>query len=375
MAMTRATRFGVTRNGWALPTDRGQRSVSRLIGVGILSLMMTACATTELAKNPKVERYWPLPPDPPVISYINSFSDPKDLGAKRSWFRRTVEFLFGKASAPHMLRPYAVATDGRGRVYVTDTGLQAVHIYDFSDKTYRQIFWIERGRSRLMSPVGVAVDEDGKIYVSDSVLNRIFVYEPNKDKLARTIGDAGQFKRLTGIAYDPKRRRLYAVDTAENTVTVLDPSGKKLMTFGRRGDRDGELNFPTHITVDSEGTLYITDSMNFRVQIFNAEGKFLGKLGHLGNTLGSFSKPKGVAVDSSGHIYVVDGIYDTVQIFDRKGELLLNFGRAGEKAGDFWLPAGIAVDDKNRIYVADTYNKRVEVFQFLGEPQPGVAVR
>ncbi|MBI3597346.1 MAG: 6-bladed beta-propeller [Nitrospirae bacterium] len=354
----------------ALRSGKGERPFGRLIGFLCLGLILTSCATTELAKNNKVERYWPLPPDPPVISYLNSFSEPKDLGAKRSWFRMTVEFLFGKGVAPHMLRPYAVTTDGKGRVYVTDTGLQAVHIYDFSAKSYQQIFWIERGRSRLMSPVGVAVDENGLIYVSDSELNRIFVYEPKKRRLVRTIGEAGQFHRLTGIAYNPKLRRLYAVDTASNTVSVFDPSGKGLMTFGQRGNQEGELNFPTHITIDSEGTLYITDSMNFRVQIFDADGKFLGKLGQLGNTLGSFSKPKGVAVDSSGHIYVVDGIYDTIQIFDRKGELLLNFGRAGEKEGDFWLPAGIAVDNRNRIYVADTYNQRVEVFQFLGEPQP-----
>ena len=354
----------------ALRPEKSERSLRWLIVFLWLGLILTSCATNEIAKSPKVERYWPLPPDPPVISYLNSFSEPKDLGAKRSWFRMTVEFLFGKGSAPHMLRPYAVTTDGKGRVYVTDTGLQAVHIYNFADKSYQQIFWIERGRSRLMSPVGVALDENGLIYVSDSELNRIFVYEPKKRKLVRTIGEAGQFHRLTGIAYDPKLRRLYAVDTAANNVSVFDLSGKRLTTFGQRGSQDGELNFPTHITIDSEDTLYITDSMNFRVQLFDADGKFLGKLGRLGNTLGSFSKPKGVAVDSSGHIYVVDGIYDTIQIFDRKGELLLNFGQAGEKEGDFWLPAGIAVDNENRIYVADTYNKRVEVFQFLGEPKP-----
>ena len=350
--------------------EKSEKSFRWWVGFLWLGLILTSCATTEVAKGHKVERYWPLPPDPPVISYLNSFSEPKDLGAKRSWFRMTVEFLFGKGSAPHMVRPYAVTTDGKGRVYVTDTGLQAVHIYDFSAKSYQQIFWIDRGRSRLMSPVGVALDDSGLIYVSDSELNRIFVYEPKKRRLVRTIGEAGQFHRLTGIAYDSKLRRLYAVDTAAHNVSVFDLSGKKLMTFGQRGSQDGELNFPTHITIDSEGTLYITDSMNFRVQIFDADGKFLGKLGRLGNTLGSFSKPKGVAVDSSGHIYVVDGIYDTIQIFDRKGDMLLNFGQAGEKEGDFWLPAGIAVDKENRIYVADTYNRRVEVFQFLGEPKP-----
>ena len=331
-------------------------------------LFIPACATIGPAKPP-VERNWPLPPDPPVISYLNSFSEPKDLGAQRSWFRRTVEFLFGEGPAPHMLRPYAVAADGKGRVYVTDTGLQAVHIYDFPAKSYRQIFWVVRGQSRLISPVGLALDDEGMIYVSDSQLNRIFVYEPKKRRLVKILGEPGQFERLTGIAYDPKLGRLYAVDTSAHRVTVFDQTGKVIMAFGERGAKDGELNFPTHISVDSESNVYVTDSMNFRVQIYDSAGRFHGKLGKLGNTLGSFSKPKGVAVDTAGHVYVVDGIYDTVQIFDREGGLLLNFGQSGEKEGDFWLPAGIAIDKRNQIYVADSYNQRVQVFRFLGSPK------
>lgn len=349
---------------------RGLSNPGALPAVALcLILLTTGCATLESAK-PQVERYWPLPPDPPVISYVGSFSEPKDLGKKRSWFRMTYDFLFGvDEGSPHMLRPYAVATNGKGRVYVTDTGLQAVHIYDFPSKSYRQIFWIVRGASRLMSPVGVALDENEMIYVSDSELNRIFVYEPKKRKLVRTIGEPGQFVRVTGIAYDFKSRRLYAVDTGAHQIIVFDPGGQKIKTLGRRGKEDGELNFPTHIAVDSEGRVYVTDSMNFRVQVFDADGAFIGKLGQLGKTLGSFSKPKGVAVDSKGHVYIVDGLYDTVQIFNRNGELLMNFGRTGEKEGDFYLPSGIAVDKKNRIYIANTYNQRVEIFQFIGEPK------
>jgi len=337
-----------------------------ILSAGI-ALLLSACATIPV--QPGKERFWPLPPDPPVISYLTSFTEPKDMGPQRNWFRRAIKFLFGEGGTPYMLRPYAVATNGNGKVYVTDTGLQAVHIYDFPSKTYQQIFWIERGRSRLMSPVGIALDENEMIYVSDSELNRIFVYEPRKRKLVRTLGKPGQFQRLSGIAYDPKSHHIYAVDTTAHQITVLETDGTVVKTFGRRGTEEGEFNFPTHIAVDSNGLVYVTDSMNFRVQIFDSDGRPQGTLGRLGTTLGTFSKPKGVAVDTEGHVYVVDGIYDTVQIFDRKGELLMNFGQTGEKEGDFWLPAGIAIDRKNRIYIADTYNKRVQVFQFMGTPK------
>ena len=293
------------------------------------------------------------------------------MGKKRTWFGRLAKFLFGEGETPYMLRPFAVAVDKKGRVYVTDTGVQAVHIYDFPKKRYRQIFWIQRGRSRLVSPVGITLDGKGMIYVSDSQLNRIFVYEEKKRKLVKILGKEGQFQRLTGIAYHPNLDRLYVVDTAGHKVTALNLEGEPVLVFGVRGKKDGELNFPTHIAVDLEGRLYVTDSMNFRVQIFSPEGLFQGSLGRLGTRLGSFSKPKGVAVDTEGHVYVVDGIYDTVQIFNREGHLLMNFGETGENEGEFWLPAGIAIDKANRIYVADTYNQRVQIFRFLGVPKEG----
>jgi DNA-binding beta-propeller fold protein YncE len=329
--------------------------------------LLPACATIAPSK-PRVERYWPLPPDPPRVAYVRSFSQPNDVGRKRTWLLITFRFLFGEREAPYMLRPYAVTTDDRGWVYVTDTGLQTVHIYDFPGKNYDQVFWIERGISRLISPVGVAVDEERNLYVSDSQLNRIFVYETKKFRLVRTIGQPGQFERLGGLAFSPKNKLIYAVDAGAHRIAVFNHDGKEVFSFGKRGEGDGEFNFPSHITIDREGLVYITDSMNFRIQILDEEGKFISKFGRLGNTLGTFSKPKGIAVDSDGHIYVVDGIYDTVQIFDREGRLLMHFGEAGEREGDFWLPNGIVIDRRNRIYVSDTYNQRVQVFQFLGGP-------
>ena len=332
-----------------------------LFGIYIL----TACAPAPVKK---VEIFWPLPPDPPRIGYVSSFSEPKDLGRTKSFFRKAIEFLFGEETEPHIVRPYGVFSDGKGKVYVTDVGLQVVHVFDFAEKSYRQVFKLENGR--LRSPIGVAIDSSAtgeeNLYVSDSELNRIFVYDP-KGKVIQEIGKEGEFQRVSGVALNPATHLLYAVDTTGHKVVAFGREGKKLFEFGKRGNGDGEFNFPTHISLDREGSLYVTDAMNFRIQVFDPQGGFKSKFGSLGNTLGSFSKPKGVTIDRYGHVYVVDGLYDTVQIFDKEGRLLLNFGSAGSKEGNFWLPAGISADGQDRIYVADTYNQRVQVFQFLGE--------
>lgn len=336
-----------------------------------IPLFLISCASPDLQPKDDKPRtiVWPLPPEQPRIVFMRNIAEPKDMGIKKSLFRKVVDILLGEEPEPHLIRPYGVFSDGKGKLYVTDTGLQVVHLFDLEKKRYRQIFKLPGGR--LLNPIGVASDTMGNIYVSDSALNRIFVYN-NRGEFSYFIGKEGDFQRVTGIAVSSKNDLIYAVDTAGHKIVVFDSRGNKVSEIGKRGAGDGEFNFPTHISIDNEGRLYITDSMNFRVQIIDGDGRFIGKFGSLGDRLGTFSKPKGISIDREGHIYVVDGIYDTVQIFDREGRLLLNFGRSGSGDGDFWLPGGITSDVKDYIYVADTFNNRVSEFRYLPQPEEEV---
>ena len=258
-----------------------------------------------------------------------------------------------------------MAVDGVGGVYVADTGLQIVHYFDAKKHAYRQIFQISP-TARLQNPIGVAVDGTGQLYVSDADLNRVFVFS-DQGVFSRVIGNDKEIKRVSGIAIDRDRERLYVVDTMGHRVLIYSLSGEKQGTIGKRGVAAGTFNFPTYATVDADGQLYVSDSLNFRIQVFNPQGKHQFHFGSLGRSLGEFSRPKGVAVDRDKQIYVVDTLYDTVQVFNQSGELLIHFGKSGTKPGTFWLPSGIAVDREGQIFVADAYNKRLQVFQLLQE--------
>ena len=347
----------------------GQPSRYRIVLIFVLTfLLLGACATPQV--QTRTDLFWPLPPDPPKISYVMSLTEPKDLGERKGFFRRAIEFILGKEEPPKLIQPHAIYSDGQGKVYITDTGLQVVHVFDFEKKTYRQVFKLPF--SRLLSPVGVAVDGKGRLYVSDSQINRILVFDA-KGKFLRVIGQPGDFVRVAGITLSPFNNLLYVVDSGGHKVLAFDLEGQKKFEFGQRGGGEGYFNFPTHIAVDQRGQVYVSDSLNFRIQVFNPDGQFVTKFGQVGNTIGTFSKPKGVAVDQEGHIYVVDGLYDTVQVFNEQGELLIHFGNSGVEEGQFWLPAGVFADAKDRIYVADTYNHRVQVFKYLGGPASGLA--
>lgn len=342
-----------------------------VFSVALFLLVLEGCASNEFPMQKMMHLsvssiFWPPPPQMPRIQYVGSLENAGDTEEPRSWFGKAIETIAGKTKAePVILRPYGVFAGG-GRMYVTDPGSSALHIFDLTNEKY---FQINRAQEDLISPIGVAADSDGSIYLSDSVLRTIFVFN-REGKYVRKIGSPEILTRPTGIALSGDR--LYVVDTHAHQVLVfMKEDGKLLFRFGRNGLGKGEFNYPTNIFIDRNGFLYITDSMNFRIQIFHKDGTFVSAFGKVGDGAGDFSKPKGVAVDSDGHIYVADAQFANVQIFDKDGRILLPFGKPGRGIGEMLLPAGIFIDEQNRIYVADSYNNRVQIFQYLGERKGG----
>lgn len=353
------------RRGFLRRPQRGAAYFSCLCFV-VLTLLFTTlgCGSPDISSQQSKDfkhkpLIWPSPPAPARIAFDISLARPEDLGIKRGLFKKIVDVLVG-ASNRDMVKPYGIAVDASGRIIVADTVLKRVHIYDKKKKKY---YFIEKaGKDSLMAPMGVATDGAGNIYVSDSQARKVYLFN-SRGKLIRAI-DGGT--RPTGITVDIKRKRLYIVDTGEHELLVYDFKGKLIKTFGGRGDKDGQFNYPTDVFVDARGDLYVTDSMNYRVQIFDMNGRYLSSFGQHGDGTGDFGRPKGIAVDSEGNIYVADAVFDTVQIFSRKGVFLLSFGKLGAGPGMFWMPGGVFIDGSDNIFVADPYNRRIEVFEYLG---------
>jgi len=296
---------------------------------------------------------WPPPPAPTRIRFIRSI-DPAAVRGKPSVLSRVMRLLIGSSDAPQMQQPYGIAIAPDRKIYVADTFGRAIHVFDLERSRYSTV------RVDGESLIGVAFAA-GCLFVTDSASGRVLSLDTKGHKIW-TLGRKEGFERPTGIA--TVGDRLYVVDTMQNRVVILSLAGAIIGSFGKRGDRPGQFNFPTNIARASDGRIYVTDTMNFRVQIFDADGRYLRAFGRLGDGSGDFDKPKGIAVDSGGHIYVVEGFNDVVQIFDEAGRLMLVFGESGFGFGQFWLPTGITIAN-DVIYVADSANRRVQIFEYL----------
>ena len=351
----------------------GVTLVATLVTVGLTSFGFAGDKKTQKAPPPPPidtsKLVWPPPPDVPRISWAAQAYGEEDVtGAsakkkKSSWMDKMAGVtLPGERGKPRLSKPYGIAVDSKGRIFVADPPQSGVFVFDLENKKVEY-----RGVQQLKSPMGLAMDDNDRLFVSDSEQHVIFCFKPDGG-VEGTFG-ADYLIKPVGIALDLDNRFLYVVDSSANRIAVFDADTYKLLRFfGRKSDATmapGTFDRPSNVAVDAEGDVYVTDTFNDRIEVFDADGQFLRMWGKVGNVAGSFMRPKGIAVDGDGHIYVVDSEFNNVQIFNSEGRTLVFFGDRGTNPGTFTLASGIAFDQKhNRAIVSEQWVGRIQLFRY-----------
>lgn len=333
-----------------------------------VAVFITGCAAAPQA--PQRRYFWPPPPDTPRIEFVASYWSADNF--PRTAKQRFMESVTGLEPGKGFDKPWGIASNGEGKVYIVDTNLRSVVLFDLKNYT---VNLVGKGdyRGFFIAPVGVALDASGNIYVSDPKQDTIYSFTKDERPL-RTIGDSSTLDWPVGMAVDDAIGRLYVVNGKGHNISAFNLEGKHLFTIGKRGGGNGEFNFPTDVDIDSDGNIIVADSMNARVQVFDRDGKFIRKFGQRGDAPEDFQIIKGIAVSRNDDIYVVDGRTDRVLVFNKKGEPLTSIGGTASvvesqrvSPGGFLIPQDIYIDKNDAIYIVDSMNKRFQVFQIINE--------
>ena len=200
----------------------------------------------------------------------------------------------GPATAAKLSLPVAVALDSAGNLYIADAGNAAIRkvntagiISTFAGNgtAYFGEDSIPATVSSLDDPDGVAVDNLGNVYISDNNSNR--VRKVDNSGIITTIagngtqgfsGDGGsatlaELHGTTGITVD-YFGNIYICDCDNNRIRKVNSSGiiTTIAGGGIYGLGDGgpatncELNIPTDVAVDKNGSIYIADFGNNRIR-------------------------------------------------------------------------------------------------------------
>lgn len=339
---------------------------SRLVTLQLLwlAILSSACAHANgdaPDRHPVEAVYWPAPPASPRARLVAVLPDGEPRPPPRPFWRRALEWLAGTARSEEnlptgaLVRPFGVAANPKGEVFVVDPDLARVTRYDGAARASL----IECKGAPWSAPMAVALAPDGALLVADGGAARIVRWTPEGCK---TLGQ-GLFERPTGVAATAER--VWVVDPPRHQVIALSNAGDELLRRGELGDGEGQFHFPTSLALAPDGTLLVVDALNFRVVRLDPDGRWLGAFGAAGDSEGAFARPKGIATDAAGRIFVSDAQRGVVLVFDPGGAFGFAVGQNGSDSGQLALPAGLFVRGE-RLLVADSQNHRIQEFELLG---------
>jgi NHL repeat-containing protein len=182
--------------------------------------------------------------------------------------------------------------------------------------------------------IGVATNSKGHVFVyTRSGETRLFEF----DQTGAFVRELGQ--GLYGLVFAHAVRvdrddNVWVVDEGSNMVVKFNPSGRVVMTLGRRPEALEEL------------------------ANVSGQGGYTGA-----NKPYSFNRPTDVAWDAQGNIFVSDGYGDSrIVKYDKSGRFIKSAGVRGNQPGQLNLPHTLAADAQGNIYIGDRGNARVQVW-------------
>ena len=274
------------------------------------------------------------------------------------FFERFESFGSFGTGAGHFNKPRSIAVDAAGIVHVADMTGRVQH---FSGKGEYLGAW-QAPETAKGRPKGMGVDADGHLMLVEPHYQRVTHFDPNGAP-SRTWGRRGmrpgelEFPRA--IAADSLGNLFVCEYLLVQRIQKFDHQGNGLHTWGQEGSGPGEFRRPEGLCVDRQDQVYVADSCNHRIQKFSPDGVFLAAFGTAGAMAGQLSYPYDVRVDAEGRIYVCEFGNSRIQILDENGASLELVGGAGAGEWNFRNPWSIAFDAHNNLWVADSMNHRI----------------
>lgn len=335
---------------------------------------------------------WPAAPAQTRIAYLGELKDRESLKAlgegridseEERITLQEVAYGLDYTTDRVLVRPYAVAVDDSGKVFVSD--MKGILLFDVEGnrvRRYMQTSQMAPGKDAggttkilyayptpLLHPLGIAFGPENVLYVAENGFGKVLAFRDKKAVLE--IGEEKGMEAPYGIAVDKARGHILVTEPRRNLLSSFDLAGNWLFSVGADGESEGggegqQPGAPVGVAVNSKGEIHVIDQGRARVNVYSPEGQFLRTIGSYGNYPGQFARPKGVGIDSDDNVYVSDVAFNNLQIFDSQGALLLVIGTGGSDPGKFFLPVSVYVDSRDRVYVAETGNDRVQVFQYFG---------
>ena len=269
--------------------------------------------------------------------------------------------LESEPSAPYR---FAAATDMSGDIFVSDSKVGSVFIYDQDLIPKAEI-------KGLNKPLGVAVDGQGRLLEGNDGRSNIEVYDPTNGELLAVFGE-GIVQMPNAITLDAAGN-IYVTDSRRGVVWVFTPSYELTGWIGNPGEGQEDLKFPIDAEVSlTTQEIFVADQGNNRVQVYDLQGKWLRSISWNGSGCSWFSGvcavPKfmglqALDIDTLGRLHVLDRFGGAVIVFDSLTDAQIgNYGSFGTEPGQLKLPTDMLSTQPDTAVVTAGDGDRIETF-------------
>jgi len=311
----------------SLSSTLSLRTLRLCVGISLV-LISSGCSTQQAQQRPK--------PSPPPFEFLGEWGT--------------------RGDGPGLLkRPVAIATDFAGNVYIADAESRFVH--KFNPEGRPLLSFKDPG---LKGARSISVDLGGAIYVgATNSPFRIVIFFPDGSRL-RTMS------RLhappEAIVVDDEGN-LFALCLSAS-LEKLNPKGRSLRFWRKRGDAPGELAYPSALTVAADGFLYVADTGNGRIQKFRRDLGFVSAWSVAKTGQQDFPAVVGLAAfKTSLFLLMLDQGYYRLEVRSFDGGLTLTDSLAGRLSAS---PKGlyrIATSPRGELFLLDSEGARVLRFR------------
>ncbi|MEI6077517.1 MAG: BACON domain-containing carbohydrate-binding protein, partial [Verrucomicrobiota bacterium] len=235
-------------------------------------------------------------------------------------------------------KPYGVAVDGAGNVFIADSLNNAIKKWIITDNTVTTLV-SSNAITPLKIPQGVAVDGAGNVYIADTYNNAIKKWNTADNTVTTLVASASV---PNGVTLDSAGNVYFsAAGWGLNKWTASNGNVTNMSVFYNFGNPGG-------VAIDVVGNFYVSTPSYSVVEKWTAVNSNI-------TTLVSSGSPYGVAVDGSGNVYVADSFFSTIKKWNAVNNTVTTLVSPVLRQ-----PYGVAVDNAGNVYIADTYNNAIK---------------
>jgi sugar lactone lactonase YvrE len=273
--------------------------------------------------------------------------------------------ISGQVLGKSVLRPFGLATDSRGAVYVCDAGNNRIVKFYLDLTPDVEIGGFGTSEGAFNRPTFIVIDNDLNLLVSDEGNRRICRYN-SRLQFVEELGfyedeDPLKFGYPSGVNLTDYGE-VWVADRERNRIAVFNNVGTFDRFIGEFGYAGGQLRSPEKIVKNQRGGFIACDAGNSRLVAYDEYGNFLREISD-----DSLDYPISAASDNR-RLWILDGAVGKIYMFDGWGRKVFQAGPTlAPDSRALKEPSDMVILPDGRLMISDSGNNRLLICRILFE--------